>query len=94
LELRGGGDLAQSKVEAIVVVAVAEIVDIVSLNGVSAVIQSTLPSSLPGSREIGLQRRRTSVQYADHVSIHSPAFTKSLFKLREKLFEWITLGLS
>lgn len=72
LDFGGRSKLAKCDVQTIVIVAITEIIDVISLNGILAIIQSALPSSLACSCEISFQCRRACVQYTDAIRIIGP----------------------
>ena len=52
--------------------AVAEVVDVVSLDGVLAVVDSALPGALARASEVSLESGRARVQYTDAVRVVRP----------------------
>jgi hypothetical protein len=62
-----------------VVVAVTEVVDVVSLDRVDAIIEGSLEGSLASSCEVCLKSWSSCVEDANTVSIVSPSLSKGLF---------------
>jgi len=86
--------LSECHIKAIVVISVAEIVDVVSLNSILAIINSSLPRSFSSSSEISFQCRCPCVQNTNAISVISPSLTECLLKRSIKLLKWITSRLS
>lgn len=94
LNFWGRSKFAKCNVQAIVIVAITEIIDVISLNGVLAIIHSSLPCSLTCPCEVSFQCRCACVQYTDAIRIISPRLAESLFEWGIELFERISLRLS
>lgn len=60
---------------------IAEVVDVISDDGVLAVIESTQVSALTCSRKVSLQSRSASVQDTESVSVISPCISEGLLEL-------------
>ena len=93
-DFRSRCQLSECHVKAIVVISVAEVVDVVSLNSILAIVNSSLPCSLSSSSEISFQRRCPCVQNTNAVSVVSPGLTECLLKRSVKLLKWIASRLS
>ena len=61
--------------------AIAEIVNIVSLNGVYTIIYGSLEGPLSSSCEISLQRGSACVQDTDPIGVVRPGLTESFLKV-------------
>jgi len=81
LELGGRGQLTQGNIEAVVVEAIAEIVDVVSLNGINTIIYGSFKSSLSSSCEISLQGGGAGVQDTDSIGVICPCLTECFLKI-------------
>ena len=74
------------------VVAVAEVVDVVPLERVLAIIQGTSHGSLARACEVGLEGWGACIENGDLVSIVGPHISEDLFKGRWKGLESISIG--
>lgn len=83
-------DVPLRKVEAIVVVAVSEVVDVVSDHRVFAVVEGTFSGPLTSTSEVSLQGRGTSVEQRKNISIVRPGVPESLLqRLESKNLKWL-----
>lgn len=76
------------------IVAITEIIDVISLNSIFSIIQGTLPGSLACPCKICFQCWCSCVQYTNSVSIIGPCLSESLFKETLKLFKRVSFGLA
>ena len=60
---------------------IAEIVDVVSLNGINTIIYGSFKSSLSSSCEISLQGGGAGVQDTDSIGVICPCLTECFFKV-------------
>lgn len=76
------------------VVTIAKIVDVIPLDGILAVLNSSLPCAFTRAGEISLEGGSASIENTDDVSIVSPSLSEGLLKRVDKLLERITLRLT
>ena len=74
--------------------AVAEVVDVVSLDGVLAVVDSALPGAFARASEVSLESGRARVQYTDAVRVVRPRLPERLLERRVELLERVSLRLA
>jgi hypothetical protein len=72
------------------IITIAEVVDIVSLNSVFTILKSTIHCSLSSSSEVSFQGRGASIKNTNLVGIFSPSFSESIFKETRESFEGFT----
>lgn len=60
---------------------IAEIVNVISLNGVNTIIYGSLEGPLSGSCEISLQRGSACVQDTDPIGVVRPGLTECFLKV-------------
>ena len=87
LHIAIGKELQRGNIEAVMIVAIREIIDIVPSNCIYPIVDRSLVGPLARTREVRFQGRRPSVKVAHHVSVVCPSFAEDGFKSRWKFFE-------
>ena len=84
----GWGQLAERDIEAVLVVAIAEVVVVVSNDAVLKIVHGSFLCSFASPREISFLCWGAGVEDAQHVSIVSPPFSECLLKTIVESLEW------
>lgn len=94
LKLRRRLKLSQSNIKAVMVVPITEVVDVVPLDGILTVLNSSLPCALASAGEICFESGGASIEDTDDVSIISPSLSESLLERVDEFLKWVSLRLA